>query len=185
MIGLSLVSLVAFALLGLNAEQLLLGWLYFPWRTVPQVTVKWPSAIVGLVSALLLIPAIHHTATWLTTTLPPHGRSQRWTSRCTIVAAAMLLVLFAAGTSLVGAIHQAIWTATGRSTPSDQKTSQSAFGLLTSARESARQRTAATRLKLFGPGFPNYHDTMTTLPPGGTMNSRNRDRLFECLSAHR
>ena len=37
-----LFTILLVALLGINIEQLLLGWIYFPLRTIPQMTIDWP-----------------------------------------------------------------------------------------------------------------------------------------------
>ena len=39
-----LLTILLVTLLGINIEQLLLGWIYFPLRTIPQMTIDWPYA---------------------------------------------------------------------------------------------------------------------------------------------
>ena len=158
-IGLPFAVVVSFVAFGVNAEQLLLGWLYFPLQTVPQMTIDWASAIVGIISFLLLVFTLHRIAGWFS------GR--RWTIRSTILATCTLSLLFIAGTALVGASHQVVWLFSGRNS---QMAVTEYPGLLFGARDSARQIQCRNNLKQLGLGFHNYHDSFQTFPPGGTIN---------------
>lgn len=158
-IGLLFAIVLLIVATGVNAEQLLLGWLYFPLQNVSQLTIDWPSAFVGIISFLLMIFALHRVGCWFS------GRS--WTIRNTIMVTCTLSLLFIAGTALVGASHQIVWLLSGRNS---QTTVPEYPGLLFEARDSARRTQCQNNLKWFSMGFLNYHDTIGNLPPGGTIN---------------
>src|SRR5689334_9741278 len=42
-----------------GGEDLLLGWLYFPLRTIPRMTVDWPAALLGLASFIAFVGGLH------------------------------------------------------------------------------------------------------------------------------
>jgi hypothetical protein len=164
----ALVIIGTCAWLGLAAEHLLLGWLYFPVRVLPQVTIDVPAVLVGGVSLVGFIVGIHFTARWwLRATAPPDGVPPSWSWRSTFALSMLILLLFGAGTAMVGATHQLTWLVLGRATTP----SGPVLGILESARESARKERVATELHYLGMGVANYEDVYARLPPGGTMTA--------------
>lgn len=172
--------IVLFAVIGSASavEQLLLGWIYFPFRVVPQMTVDWPTCVVGAICAVAFLVALHRTRLWLNRyrarVLSKPAPPVRWGTTC-LCAVAMLL-LFVAGTALVGTMHQAVWLVTGRALRSGQSRADvpPVQGLLSKARGIARQSQQRNNLKQFGLGFHNFHDVHDSLPPGGTMDDHGR-----------
>ena len=58
------VGLVAVFLTGLlfsaaAVEQLVLGWLYFPFQVLPQVSVYWPAVVLGAICCVAFVFGIH------------------------------------------------------------------------------------------------------------------------------
>lgn len=157
---------VVILIVGGPLEQLLFGWLYFPFRVLPQVTVDWPSVILGLVSTILFCAGLHVTIRWF---LDQTSR-QPWSVRSTIVIAASLVLMFAAGTAMVGATHQALWLAFGKA---GEVQPVRATGILGGgvfgAREAARRTLVRSELKQFGLACHNLDDIYGQVPPGGTM----------------
>ena len=152
-------------------EQILLGWLYFPFRTIPQATVDWPTAVLGLICVVAFVAALHATARWMlrSTAWSKHESEQQWTWRCSWIASATLFVMFASGTALVGVTHQCIWLLSGRST-SESILAANSPGFITQARNTARTTRAKNDLRMFGVAFLNVASTSRSrLPPGGTM----------------
>ncbi len=166
-----LLTILLVALLGTNIEQLLLGWIYFPLRTIPQMTVDWPSAIVGIVCVVMFVVGLHFTASWFMQTADRQASvgTGGGTWRSTLVMSATLLVLFASGTAFVGGTHQAIWLLSGRLDTNSENVSASELGVIAAARDKARQAQARNNLKMFGIAFHNFHDIYGAFPPGGTM----------------
>lgn len=163
--------LVAFLVLMIalqeHSEQLILGWLYFPLRTIPQMTVDWPTVLLGSICTVLFVVGFHQTARWFVRTTPG---AIRWTWRSSVVAAALMFVLFASGTALVGASHQFVWLISGRHDSMSEAVAVSDLGAVAAARDAARRTMTRNQLKQFGLAFHSFHDTYKTMPPGGMIN---------------
>ena len=102
-------------LVGGPVEQLLLGWLYFPMRVLPRVSVDGPTAILGLVSSIAFVAGLHATLRWfIQQTTPADSALRLWSVRSSCGAAAMLVLMFGAGTAMVGATHQFVWLLSSR-----------------------------------------------------------------------
>lgn len=156
------------AWLGLAAEHLFLGWLYFPARVVPQMTLDGPAVIVGGASLVGFVIGTHFTARWWMHATAPAEEVRPWSWRSTFALSMLVLLLFAAGTAMVGATHQLVWIVQGR-TPRAPTNSQPVLGLLESVRESARRESFARELKHWGMSLANYEDVYgKSMPPGGT-----------------
>jgi hypothetical protein len=170
-VGLVIGLIAACAWLGLAAEHLFLGWLYFPLRVLPQVTADAPAAVVGGVSLAGFVVGIHYTARWwMRATAPADNSPRPWSWRSTIALSILILLLFAAGTAMVGATHQLVWLVQGRASTA-AATSEPVLGILEKMQESARKEEEARDLHDFGIGMANFEDAMRTLPPGGTMSA--------------
>ena len=154
---------------GLATEHLALGWLYFPLRVLPRVTVDVPAGVVGGLGLVGFVIGVHVTARWLVrATAPAASAAPPWSWRASMAASAIVLFLFAAGTAMVGATHQLVWLITGRM---DRSTADSEplLGALEAAREATRVAEERNDLKYLAIGVANYHDTYLTFPPGGTQ----------------
>lgn len=158
------------AVLGANVEQLLLGWVYFPLRTIPQMTVDGPSLLLGAISVILFVIGLQWIGTcWLRN---PTFRSEwkkirNW--RSSLVVTATLFVLFASGTALIGATHQLVWLLTDRGARASEDAGQRQLGFIASARESARRVQARNQLRQMSVGFLLYEDSVRAFPAGGVM----------------
>lgn len=161
--AISLVALTCW--LGWDIEHLLLGWIYFPLRTLPRMTADWPSLAVGAVGLVLFVGLLHFTLSWFAAKGNFAGH-QGWRWRSSLVIAGMLLLMFLAGISLVGATHQLIWMQTGRPASAQP---EAVVGIVGLGRDEASRMQAENNLKQFGVGLQTYHDTFNALPPGGTM----------------
>jgi len=169
-LGVAIGIIAVCAWLGLAAEHLFLGWLYFPVRVVPQVTIDVPAALVGSVSLAGFVVGVHFTARWwLRATAPPDG-VRPWSWRSSVALSMLILLLFAAGTAMVGATHQLVWLVRGR-TNTAKTPSEPVFGVLEALRESARKEVEENDLHHLGIGMANFEDTYRTLPPGGTITT--------------
>ena len=164
----SLIALAAW--LGTSAEHLLLGWLYFPLRVVPQITVDPPAAALGTVALVAFVVGLHFTVRWLLSGTRSSDKAPLvWPWRSTIALALVLLLMFAAGTAMVGATHQFVWLLTGRAT-SGAISNEPVRGNLDSAVLENDKFQRGSDIKQFGFGVHAYHDIWKSLPVGGTMN---------------
>ncbi len=158
----SLLVLAVLCMFGWGTEHLLLGWLYFPLRVLPRMTVDPPAAIVGGVGLILLVLLLHATLRWL-------RRGSAWSLRSTVCLAALVLLLFAAGTAMVGVVHQAAWLAVGRS--NDAGEAEGVVGVTIAALNASGNLRAMNELKSHALTVQNFHDVYNALPPGGTMTA--------------
>lgn len=158
-------------------EQLLLGWLYFPFRVIPRMTADWPSVIVGSVAIVGFVICLHMTLRWLLRHRSPpqdNGRGKAGI-RTTLVLAVFVLLMFAAGTAMVGTMHQAVWLVSGRSASfSSRQDEPPVFGALAQAQTAARRTQQRNSMKQIGLAMHNVHDAYSTLPPGGTVDEGGR-----------
>lgn len=145
------------------AEQLLFGWLYFPLRVVDDITVDWPSAILGCVCVFAFVFALDRTIRWFI------GDSFNWSLQSSLATSFAVVLLFGAGIAMVGLTHQTIWLFTGRSR-GDAPIQQTDAGVIASAQIVASRSRFRNRLKMTGLGAFNYSDVFNGLPPGGTMS---------------
>lgn len=166
LIVIGIIAALISLLIGGPLEQLLFGWLYFPFRVLPQITVDWPSAILGLVSMAIFCTGLHVTIRWFLQQTAPRA----WPLRVTLVIAASLVLMFAAGTAMVGATHQSLWLAFGKGGEGQPvRTTGLLGGGVFGAREAARQSQQRNRMREIGNAFENTEEMAKRTPPGGMM----------------
>jgi hypothetical protein len=110
-IGIGLLTLAIY-LTPEASSAILFGWYSFLQRVLPRMTVFWPSIIVGAIALVLLAAGVH----WLgasyvryVTDRKEGASPRRWRFRWTFAIVSMVLVSFAAGISIIGAVHQIGW----------------------------------------------------------------------------
>ena len=100
---------------GFAPLALAFGWIPFLFRVLPRITVDWGSVAVGGVAVVLFCGGIHWIGrAWRRQREGEAPVGRRWKVRWSLAFTLFALVLFAAGTSLVGIVHQVGWLATGR-----------------------------------------------------------------------
>lgn len=100
------------------AVLVLFGWGRFLDDNVPRMTFDPPAVALGGAAMVLFVVLAHFTLRSFSTgravaaepTATP--RAARWKWRWTLAILAVVLLMFVAGTSLVGLTHQAVWLAT-------------------------------------------------------------------------
>jgi prepilin-type processing-associated H-X9-DG protein len=105
----SVLALTAAFLTAQGSVQLVFGWLVFLRRTLPRVTMDWPSLVVGCAALLLFAAGLHVVGRGVL-----RARGGVWKARWSIAGTALIALLFTAGVAIVGAIHQIGWLATSR-----------------------------------------------------------------------
>jgi hypothetical protein len=104
--------------------HLVIGWLSFLVRVIPNVTIDWFSTalaggcLLGLVGGMHFFGAwlhreiqskrAHHETTFAEAPLPP----STWKFRTTLSVLGIFVLMFVAGTAAVGSLHQLIWLRT-------------------------------------------------------------------------
>lgn len=169
------VFLVIFVILP-GAEHLLLGWLYFPLRTIPKFTIDFPVFCLGIISLCAFIVGLHLFVRWFASNTFIRDKSlssaaQTWSWRSTLATTFILLLLFAAGTAMVGATHQFVWLLSGRA-KSSTASQEPVISIVGAARSAAQQQSASHNAKFMAEGIQSFHDDNKALPPGGTKTDK-------------
>lgn len=180
LVALPVVLIVVFALAGsvggsagLNAvASLLFGWIEFAFRAWSSAEVDRPAAVVGFVALALLLVGVDRLGRRWT-----RGSSGRWSWRSTVCVTGGVLLLFAAGTATVAAVHQGLWLATSH--PSREQSSLTQWGRETispiaQARRAAWRTQSRNNLKQLGLALHNYHDVFNQFPPGAIIVDNGR-----------
>ena len=101
---------------GETGARLVTGWLAFLGRTLSRGTINWSGiATIALCAAVLLVGG-HRFAVWLSTASVPADDASRppprWPLRRTALLLAIVVLMFVAGISFIGLVHQTAWLAT-------------------------------------------------------------------------
>jgi hypothetical protein len=169
-------SILAF-LIGGPPEQLAFGWLYFPFRVIPQLTPDWPTLILAVLSTILFVTALHFTIVWfIGEAIPKTYVMPRWRWKSTWSVAALTLLLFVVGIAMVGSSHQLVWLITGRAAvPSEHGRGRrplipTLLDVIGQARVAAQLTEQKHMLKSLGLTFQNLAESENgMLPAGGYM----------------
>jgi hypothetical protein len=161
-------------IIGGPIEQLVFGWLYFLIRGVPKTSADWPTASLGVFCVIAFVIGLHNTLNWFLKQGPTAPTTPlKWRPRSTIVVATMLMLMFAAGTSMVGATHQFIWwlSSTEPTAGDEEARAQlripALLGGVEAAQDAARKTQTKNNLKMLGLAMHTFSDTYGAFPPGG------------------
>ncbi|WP_406697276.1 hypothetical protein V5E97_00410 [Singulisphaera sp. Ch08] len=103
------------------------GWLTYPARGLPRVTIAWDGVATGSVCLFLFIIGLHRTLRWFA------GEVQKargagveaprlWSIRWTAALVTLIVTMFVAGLSATGVVHQVGWLIASRNSFVEQKT---------------------------------------------------------------
>lgn len=92
-------------------RSIVLGWLLFPYHTLPRMTLDWPSVCVGCLALVLFTAGVHAIGrTWRLSA----AEDPRWKLRWSLSVVVGVFLLFAASISLVAIVHQTGWLLTSQ-----------------------------------------------------------------------
>jgi Protein of unknown function (DUF1559) len=91
-----------------GAISLFMGWIIYPGQVATKISADWPSVLVGG-SALAFFAAGVHWLGWSMMRRQDASTNPTWKLRWTGTVVAGVLVLFVAGTSAIGIVHQSVW----------------------------------------------------------------------------
>ncbi len=86
---------------------LLTGWVNYPFKVLPEVTINWEMWVCGIAALLLSLLIGHRFLAWLAACHP--RLPSPWRFRTTFALTSFLLLLFGASIAMTGIVHQAVW----------------------------------------------------------------------------
>jgi prepilin-type processing-associated H-X9-DG protein len=103
------------------------GWLAYPARVLPRVTIGWDGVSTGIVCLALFTVGLHRTLVWLCREVQMTGGApakdrRSWSPRWTAALVALTVVMFVAGISAAAVVHQAGWLIAARRSLVEEKT---------------------------------------------------------------
>lgn len=140
---------------------LAVGWLLFLVRRAQEVTIDWASVGFAAVAGVLFVLGLHR----LLVSLAKGRRGEEktaWRFKRSLAAAALAMVMFIAGVSMVGLAHQTVWMFTDP---------EPVLGLDSQA---FIRMTSANHMRQMGIALHSYHAVHSSFPPGGVHDARGR-----------
>ena len=140
---------------------LFFGWIYFPIRTLPQMTFEPAALLVGAAAFVVLVAIAHWLCRWLYGHFPaasatPRPWRLRWTASIVVMASALLR-------------HRHRHDCHRPPNRLDRNGERPI--ITTSMREVLARITSTNLLKQIGRAMYNYEQRHGRFPPGGTVNS--------------
>jgi len=143
--------LIAAAITLEGAFVVVLGWAPFLARVLPQVEPDGPSVAVGLLALMVFGAGVHGLGrSWRGS---GRLRGERWRVRWTVAVVLGVILLFTAGTAIVGISHQVAWLATSEQPLVGQGVARGGDP------------------KMIAIGLSTHHDAEGRFPPGGTFST--------------
>ncbi len=155
------------------------GWLAYPARVLPKVTIAWDGVAMGLICLALFTIGLHRTLRWF------YGEVQKaagaavevhrpWSARWTASLVALVVVMFVVGMSVTAVMHQAGWLIAARRSLVEEKTQyRDDWG---SSVDHLRQIGMASYMLTMKPGSPRSGQSH---PDGAMLHSWMTDILPE------
>lgn len=149
--------------------HLLAGWLYYLFRTLPEVQPRWSAILTFLVAILALLYLLHSFLRWLSKNPTDTAAPATWRWSWTIKCLALVLLAFAAGICTVGMVHQVGWLASSKELVVKET--------YTKFHEAARKMLSGSNMRQLVIAMHKYHDDYDHLPPVFTTSKEGKPLL--------
>lgn len=90
---------------------LLSGWVMFPLYSLGRINIDSVAAISAVTCLAAVTVGVHWLGLWLYCETAPAGAQRRWRRRWSGAIVGIVVLMFAAGTSMVAITHQLLWLA--------------------------------------------------------------------------
>ncbi len=138
---------------------LTLGWAFFLYRVLPQITFTPSGLATGLICLTLFTVGLQWLLSWLYPAIR-EAETDRWPWKWTGGIIGMIVLMFMAGVGATGVVHQTGWLLNA---PEPRITEGGASG-------AARRLWSMNNLKQIGLAVVNYESLNGTFPAGATMD---------------
>ncbi len=172
LIALWIVALVLLGCMGFAvpidlAIAVVFGWVLYLLRVVPHVGVAWDGVITAAVCLVLFLTGSHAVLAWLYGHLggdveKGDPTSRRWKLRWTAALGMLIILMFVAGLSAAGIVHQVGWLLTSREP------------LVQSDSVAMPRAISTNHLKEIGLALLNYREAHRSYPPGGLFDGNGQ-----------
>jgi hypothetical protein len=153
------------------ALLLLFGWIGFLIHTLPEVSVNWGDVGVGFLALGAFALLTHWFCSWLMRErqraksghlVEAESLNQTWKWRWSAAIVALVVLMFVAGTAMIGVVHQTTWLLTMEERMFD-------YGMQAAYRNGSLNN--ARQLSL---AAANHDSATRSLPAGCTVDSQGR-----------
>lgn len=115
-VGIIVTLIVGIVLLAIPISRdvtiaIVLGWVSFVRRVFPLVTIDWLNTALFIGSLVGLVVLLHAFLRWLYR--ETSGGARSWSLRWTAMTVVTTVLMFVAGISMIGVVHQVSWVAVG------------------------------------------------------------------------
>jgi hypothetical protein len=147
------------------AINILLGWVLYLGRVLPEVHANWSSVTFALVCVAAFMIGLQTFLSWFTRQGQPAGTVantewKTWRAIWTLQIMGIVLLIFVMGIAAVGVSHQTAWLVN-----SPERMTEGGI------RDAANQASSQNNLKQLGIGAHDYHDAHHKLPMGALFAS--------------
>jgi hypothetical protein len=136
------------------------GWILFLGRSAREVTINWAGVVTLVLTVVAFVVGSHLLIRRLFRGADPESPAWRW--RWTLGGAGLVLVMFVAGTAIVGVAHQLVWLARA----DEPLVASNSYQF----RAAAVRTQSRNNLHNIGIAIHDYHDEFGTFPAGGDFD---------------
>lgn len=162
-VGMFLLSCAGLAVPLDLAVALLFGWAFYLGRVLLQVEIDGAGLATAAVCLALFGAGSHVFLGWLYRQAGGGADApgeRRWKPRWTASMVVVVVLMFVAGISAAGVVHQAGWLLTAEDSL-----------VQSSSRSLVRRIQSSNNLRQIGVGLAAYHEAHGSFPPGGTFDA--------------